>query len=97
MPRQPVLFRLQMWWRSLDARHYLKGRLWCLRRHPPVVRTLGGYGGSDYLGRRRRAYHGMWCVRCGNRWEQASRGEPVGGSHTWHRRDSETMGAEETS
>ena len=72
---------------------YIKGRVWCLTFHAPVLRTLGGYGGRDHLNRRRKAYHGMWCVKCNNRWDQADRGERCIGSHVWHWRRSERRNA----
>lgn len=68
---------------------YLKGRVWCLTFHAPVVRELGGYGGRDHLNRRRKAYHSIWCVKCNNGWDQADRGEKCIGSHVWHWRRSE--------
>ena len=68
---------------------FLKGRIWCLTFHAPVIRTMGGYGGVSAFGFRRRAYHGMWCVKCENRWEQKSFGEPCIGSHIWHWRRNE--------
>jgi hypothetical protein len=68
---------------------YLKGRAWCLTFHFPVIRLLGGYGGRDHWGRRRKSYHDMWCVVCDNQWEQADRGERCTGSHMWHWRKSE--------
>ena len=68
---------------------YYKGRLWCLTFHSPVVRCLGGYGGIDHFGRRRKSYHNMWCVKCGNHWDQKDHGEPCVGSHIWHFRKNE--------
>lgn len=68
---------------------FFKGRAWCLTFHAPVIRELGGYGGSDHFGRRRRAYHSMWCVKCGNRWDQDQSGERTLGSHMWHFRQHE--------
>ncbi len=68
---------------------YFKGRLWCLTFHAPVIRELGGYGGRDHWGRRRKSYHSMWCVKCNNRWDQKDRGEQCIGSHIWHWRRSE--------
>lgn len=69
---------------------YIKGRVWCMWRHAPVIRLLGGYGGTDHWGRRRGAYHDMWCVSCGNRWEQRDNGEKCRGAMSWHFRKSET-------
>lgn len=69
-------------------RHF-KGRVWCLRFHAPVLRGLGGYGGTDHRGRRRKGYHSMSCSACGNNWEQADRGERQFGALMWHTRDVE--------
>jgi len=71
-------------WAILKVWSYYKGRLYCLRMHEPVIRNLGGYGGSNHWGQRRKAYHGMWCVVCGTRWEQPDCNEPTTGSHMWH-------------
>jgi len=72
-------------------RNYIKGRIWCMTFHAPVLRCLGGYGGVDYLHRQRKAYHNMWCVKCDNRWQQKDRGEKCIGSHIWHFRKSERI------
>ena len=71
---------------------FIKGRLWCLTFHSPVLRCIGGYGGYDHFGRRRKAYHNMWCVLCDNKWEQADRGERCVGAFLWHTRKSEKTG-----
>ena len=63
---------------------YYKGRLWCLTFHAPVIREMSGYGGSNHWGRRRKAYHPMWCVKCGNQWEQKDFGEQCHGPQAWH-------------
>ena len=77
------LYKLKLMFR------YIKGRVWCMTFHQPVVRCMGGYGGRTVFGRRQRAYHGMWCVKCNNRWDQESRGEKCIGSHIWHTRKHE--------
>lgn len=80
---------LEIKWFLLKILHYYKGRLYCLYKHAPVIRGLGGYGGIDHLHRSRKAYHSMWCVKCNNRWEQPDHGEPCHASHMWHFRSSE--------
>jgi hypothetical protein len=59
------------------AWHYLKGEWWCRKRHAPFFTELGGYGGTDWLGRRQQEYHGCWCVVCNNRWEKAGSPKPL--------------------
>jgi len=79
-------------WRSDGLRplwRYAKGRVWCLAFHAPVLRMWGGYGGRDHWGRRRKAYHDMWCIVCNNRWEQRDKGERCRGPQAWHWRKSE--------
>lgn len=89
---------LQDLWRQRRAlRRYIKGRVWCLTWHSPVIRELGGYGGLDHLGRRRKSYHSIWCVTCGNRWEQADKGEPCRAALMWHTRESEKRAIAATS
>jgi len=49
------------------------GEFWCRRFHGPLFASLGGYGGTDHLGRRRAEYFGLRCVKCGRSWEKSGR------------------------
>ena len=70
-----VMWRLRR--RIVSVCRYIKGRLWCRRFHKPVFYNIGGYGGRDVWGRRRKEYHGFHCWRCGNRWDQSGRPKPL--------------------
>lgn len=56
---------------------YYFGELWCRRFHRPLFTSLGGYGGTDHLGRRRGKYHGVRCVKCGRSWEKSGDSKPL--------------------
>lgn len=49
---------------------YLRGKYICHKYHTPVIEHLGGYGGRDVWGRRRKAYHEFYCPKCGLTWEE---------------------------
>lgn len=84
MLRTFVNWVYQAWRQRRELRRYLKGRIWCLTWHSPVIRGLGGYGGLDQLGRRRKAYHSMRCLMCDNHWEQEDKGEPCKAADMWY-------------
>lgn len=59
-------FRLA-WFRHLWS--HLKGHYFCQRFHAPLFRELGGYGGTDIWGRRRKQFWRMWCTECDNHFD----------------------------
>jgi len=63
---------------------YYKGRYYCRVWHSPVICHLGGYGGSDHLLRKQKEYKGVYCVSCGNHWEESGPYRAFGG-HWWSR------------
>ena len=63
--------------RITEILRYLRGEWWCRFRHKPLMTSLGGYGGRDVWGRRRGAYHGVWCVVCNRRWEKTGEPRPL--------------------
>ena len=57
--------------------NYLVGELYCGRFHRPTFSSVGGWGGRDAWGRRRKAYYGRWCVVCGRHWEKNGKPRPL--------------------
>lgn len=48
---------------------YLRGEFLCRFIHKPLFFGIGGFGGIDIFGRRRKSYHEYRCVKCGLSWE----------------------------
>ena len=64
---------------------YYKGRLWCITFHSPVVRCMGGYGGTDHFGRRRKysLWTGSWVLKAQRRTKTTGRKEETGKTREW--------------
>ena len=63
-------------WRVKEIWDYVVGEHWCSRRHYPLFHEIGGSGGRDVFGRKRRDYWGLWCSTCGRRWETTRAPKP---------------------
>lgn len=67
--------RFSRWARGVV--NYLLGEWWCARFHRPLIANLGGYGGRNVWGRRRKEYYGRLCLKCERRWEKPGRPKPL--------------------
>ena len=48
---------------------YLKGEYFCRFFHKPLFFNLGGYGGKNIFGIKRKSYREFNCIKCNNYWE----------------------------
>lgn len=65
------------WWKLKAIYHYLKINHWCRRFHRPLFSGIGGYGGRDVFGRRRKAYYTRRCTKCGIHCDQNGEPKPL--------------------
>ena len=56
---------------------YYVGEYWCRRFHRPLFSNLGGYGGIDHLGKRRKEYYSLYCSKCNRNWEKNGKPKPL--------------------
>ena len=79
LPCAPWRARITWWWytRVVTKWKWLKGEWWCSRRHKPLIRDCGGWGGRDVWGRPRKAYAGLRCLKCGNHWDTTRQAKPL--------------------